>query len=674
MGKRNGKDVRAMVYVKMIVQVFLIALFIYYVSGRLMGSQINFMKRIMSVLMSVAFTSFVYWYSYLRYTAYLDDVYVLMDIRTLIWIGSMLLISMLLYLFFELFDPLAIGEKGERLTRHRSSFLRLRNHWRSQKRLAQVMQIAMKNGISRTLKYARHRENDHELAIAFRDTLEESGGIFIKFGQVLSTRNDLFPTTFVQELGKLQQNVKPLSDEQVIRILEKALPYKIEDVFSKFDMTPIAAASIGQVHKAVLKINNEEVAVKLLRPDVKEMMRDDLTILVQFAQWVSDRSKWAESLGFRELATGFAASLREEVNFDIEMRNTMQIATTLKKSSYKIKIPYVYTEYSNNQLIVSQFVCGQSIASREKIFEALHVDREDFARTVLFSFFEQMLFSGIFHADPHPGNIFIDERDGSPILLDFGAVGRLAEPQQEGIKLFLMGIQQNDANILYDAMTLLVEGHDHIDRLKMEQAMAQILLRISYVKRIPTEELIHSFFAVVREFGLSFYPSVGLALRSLITLDGTLHLIKADFDLFTEAKEFSKHYITNMLKKPFKEPIATKERLEEEFALMLPALRKIPRRADKLIQRVESGKIILHHDVFSDKHNALFVTQLFSRFVLLLAGITFGFISVALLAIGQFIEEPYGVYLNSAAYVGLFLCAVLLVRLSIQAIRLMKRG
>lgn len=131
--------------------------------------------------------------------------------------------------------------------------------------------------------------------------------------------------------------------------------------------------------------------------------------------------------------------------------------------------------------------------------------------------------------------------------------------------------------------------------------------------------------------------------------------------------------MSSLFKKPFRDPGATKERLEEEFALMIPALRKIPRRVDKLVQKVESGKIILHHDIFSDKNNAEFVTNLFSRFILLLVGITFGIISSSLLAIAQFIDAVYAVYLNAAAFVGLFLCAVLLVRLSIQAIRLMKR-
>lgn len=125
--------------------------------------------------------------------------------------------------------------------------------------------------------------------------------------------------------------------------------------------------------------------------------------------------------------------------------------------------------------------------------------------------------------------------------------------------------------------------------------------------------------------------------------------------------------------KPFKHPGETKDLIEEELALMLPNLRKIPRRLDQVFRKVESGKIIFHHDIFSDKANSMFVTQLFSRFVLLMVGITFGIISVALLAISQFIHNAYAIYLNTAAYLGLFLCAILLVRLSIQAIRDMKR-
>jgi ubiquinone biosynthesis protein len=144
--------------------------------------------------------------------------------------------------------------------------------------------------------------------------------------------------------------------------------------------------------------------------------------------------------------------------------------------------------------------------------------------------------------------------------------------------------------------------------------------------------------------------------------------------MFTDAKEFARKFKKEALFRPFKEPRATKERLEEEVALLLPELKKFPKRLDHLVRRIEGGRVVLHHDIFSDKANARYVTLLFSRFILLMTGITFGIISSALLAIAQFIDTVYAVYLNIAAYTGLFLCVILLVRLAIQAVRDIKDG
>lgn len=662
-------------YWVMLLKMAIAAVLIFFVSGRLIGPNVNFIKRVLSVVISVCFTTFVYWYSYLRYTDYNSGSVFeqMMEVSTLLWFGSMLLISMLLYLFFELFDPTGLGSKGERVTGHKNLVLRARSSWRHQKRLRQVLQIAMKNGVPQTIKFARQRENERILAVALRETLEECGGIFVKFGQVLSTRTDLFSHVFIEELGKLQQNAKPLEIQQVEDILNK-MPYDAAEVFTHFNKVPLASASIGQVHLARLRINGLQVVVKLRRPEVHTVMRDDLDILVDFATLLSKKSTWAENLGFKGLAIGFAEGLLEEIRFDIEARNMIQVTNTLAKSKYEVKIPHVYTEYSDERVLVMDFAHGVSVAKAQNDILRLGVEPKSFARTVLYSFVEQMLYSGIFHADPHPGNIYIDSDDGKPILLDFGAVGRLGAPQQEGLRLLLMGIHQRDATTVYDGVVLLVENADVAERTKMEQAFSQILLKISFVDRIQTDDLIFSVFNVVKDFGLAFYPSVGLALRSIVTLDGTLRMVDPDFDIFGEAKEFSTGFLQGFLLKPFKEPREMKEKLEEELSMLLPTLRKLPRRFDQLIQRVESGKIILHHDIFSDKHNSRFITHLFSRLVLLMSGITFGVISVALLAITQFMHTSYATYLNTAAYLGLFLCAVLLVRLSIQAIREMKQN
>lgn len=662
-------------YLKFFIELAVIAVIIYMISGRLMGPKVDFRKRILSVSMGVVFTTFTYWYSYLRFTDYLNlnAIQVVQDETAILWIGSMLLISMLLYLFFELFDPVELGELGDPKAGGEIFLIRWRNRLREQKRLSRILEISVRNGFSQALDFARRRgENDRELARAFRVTLEESGGIFIKFGQMLSTHSELFPPAFIKELGSLQQNVKPLTSEQVEKLLNDKLAYRIEDVFSEVDKEPLAAGSIGQVHRALLK-NGDEVVVKLLRPDIRSIMRDDLNLLLDFTEWLSNKSAWINSIGIQDLASGFADSMREEVNFNIEIRNTIQLGNIMEKSEHNLKVPKVYTEYSNDKLIVLEYLEGKSIADGQDLLTLFDVDRSEFSRSILFSYLEQIFFNGIFHADPHPGNIFIDRMDGSPILMDFGAVGRLSEGQRGALYQFVVGIQQNDSDIMSDAVLQLVQDNESIDRNKFEYALGQTMMRISHIDKIPTRELIHSLFDIVRDFGLKFHGPVGTALRALIVLDRSLRLVDPEFDMFRESKTFAKKHKASYLFKPFTEPSATKAKIEEELAVWVPELMKIPKRIDRLVQRVESGKVILHHDIFSDKHNSMFVTQLFSRFVLLMSGITFGIISAALLAIAQFIDTAYAVYLNIASYAGLFLSVVLLVRLSIQAIRDMKR-
>ncbi|KGR75131.1 ABC1 kinase family protein [Ureibacillus sinduriensis] len=660
-----------MTILKPILLILLVAVFTFFISGRLIGANVNLFKRVLSVVISVSFTTFIYWYTYLKGKEYtFDTVNSVVNVSTLLWIGSMLLISMLIYLFFELFDPIAFDEKSGRHHGKKSLVKKIVGYWRHQKRLRNVVRIAVTNGITRTVKYARNRDSDRELAVALRETLEQCGGIFIKFGQVLSTRKELFSPIFIEELEKLQQNVTTLSDNQVHEILKQNLRGEVDEVFSYFNRTPIAAASIGQVHKAVLRQTNEQVVVKLLRPDVKDIMREDLSILMEFANWITSKSQWAESMGFLDLAEGFASSLREEIDFKIEARNMTQISNVMKKSDLRVNIPKIYDEYSNENILVMELAKGVSVAN---LPQETGMSRHNIAETLLFSYLEQALVSGIFHADPHPGNIYYDPTTREISVLDFGAVCRLSASQQEGLKLFFVGIQQSDSAILYDGISLLVKKRNDVDRGELEQAISQILLKISYVERIRTDEIVYSIFSVIRDFGLQFYPSVSLALRVIVTLDGTLRIIDRHFNIFEEAKIYSSNFLKETLKKPFKEPHATKERIEEELALMLPNLRKIPRRVDQLFKKVEDGKVILHHDIFSDKNNKNFVTQLFSRFVLLFVGITFGVISVALLAISQVVHTAYAIYMNIAAYFGLFLCAVLLVRLSIQAIRDMKQ-
>ncbi len=664
----------SMHYLWTALQLIGIGLLIYFVSGRLIGTKLNFIKKVLSATLSVVFTTFVYWYSYLRHTDFPkeDMIQEVTNISTLVWIGSMLLIAMLFYLILELFDPIKLGERGERLTGNRNIITRLRGSWRRQRRLSQVFRIAFRQGIGRTLSYKRTYENDRFLASILRKTLEDCGGIFIKFGQVLSTRKDILPSAYILELSKLQQFVKPMTTEQIHEQLSENLSQPLEDIFKYFDDEPLAAGSIGQVHRAQLKANGDEVIVKILRPEVVSVMNQDLDILLHFANWLSEESSWAENLGIFQLAKGFADNLREEINFEIEARNMEQITNSLGKNKKIVKIPKIYKEYSNRMILVIEFIQGVSIKDSALLLKQHKIEEKELLRSIYFTFLHQLLVAGVFHADPHPGNIYVLEETGQACFLDFGAVGRIGPIQQQGLRTMFIGIERNDPKVVLEGVKKLVQDDKINHEENLLQAISQLLIKLSYLDRISAEELVQSLFTIMQKHELRLYPMVGVALRALITLEGTLNFLDTDFDLFSEAKLFTSDNKSKFL--PVSNIRETKALLEQELIMLLPSLRDLPRRFENMAETIEKGKVTVKLDVFSEKASSTFVNQWLSYFMLLIVGITIGIISVSLLAISQFINSASAIYLNTASFLGLFLSLIILVRLSIHAIRNSKKA
>lgn len=653
-----------------IVQLIVIGIFIYFLSGRLMGTKLNLAKRVFSAVLSVVLTTFVFWYSYFRHTNYQkqDVIQQVSNINTLIWIGSMLLISMLLYLIFELFDP---KEANDFTESNENVFLRLRSNYYRKRRMAQVFHIAFKQGIGKALQYKRSYENDRYIAIVLRNILEETGGIFIKFGQVLSTRKDILPKAYIEEFAKLQQNVKPMPTSEVLHILNRELGQDPHEYFKYFSDVPIAAGSIGQVHRAQLRDTNEEVVVKILRSDVTRIMNKDLDILLHFAMWLEEESTWAENLGFLQLATGFANSLREEINFDIERRNMEQITNALKGSGHQVHIPKVYPTLSNRKILVMEYIKGVSIVQADPLMRQHKIAPQHVLSSIYAAFLEQLLVAGVFHADPHPGNIYVMEHNGAPVFLDFGAVGRIGPLQNRGLRTLLIGIARNDPKIMAQGLEYLVIEGTLKNREILEQDLSQLLISIQYMDKISTEALVQQLFDIMKSHELKLYPMVSVALRALITIDGTLSSVDPQYDIFNEAKRFA---IAN--KEDLSQSVSLAElktTAVQEMILLLPQLKDMPRRLDQMFQNFERGEMKVKMDVFTDEKNAGFVSHWLSLLILLTVAVTFGIISVALLAIAQFINGMYVIYLNTASFIGLFLSAVILVRLSVQALRYSKR-
>src|SRR5690606_6327210 len=183
-------------------------------------------------------------------------------------------------------------------------------------------------------------------------------------------------------------------------------------------------------------------------------------------------------------------SMREETDFEIEARNMIQIRNILKDSKLHVKIPKVYLDFSNENILVMEYIHVVRINDIEKIEvqKEMKFDRHQVAQTIIQTYLEQSLVSGIFHADPHPVNISIHPKTGEIAILDFGAVCRLSGQQQEGLKLFFVGIEQSDPSILFDAISMLIKNKDDINRRDLEQGIGQILLKISYINKVPTDE------------------------------------------------------------------------------------------------------------------------------------------------------------------------------------------
>lgn len=648
----------------MYFQFLLLALVTNYIIGRLIGTRLSFAKQAAASLISVIATSAVFWFTYVRFNTSSSP-----GIHEFWWLVSMVIASMLFYLLFEMFDPIPLGERGERLSESGNPLSRLLAWGRRQRRYLQVLFIAVRHGVGKNLSLKRSSFTDRKLAVSLRNTLEQCGGFFIKFGQVLSTRSDLFPPVFIEELSHLQENVTRLTTKQIETILTKELQKPKEELFSFFDMEPLAAASIGQVHRATLRENGKDVVVKLLRPDIVFLLRRDLDILIRFATWVSRRSAWVRSIGFLDLAKGFSAAMREETDFRIEARNFAQVSAAMANSKSKVKIPEVYRDISTSSVLVLEFMEGVSVKKGATLLAERGIDRSAVQQEIFDCVMAQIFFQGIYHADPHPGNVYI-LNDGTPALLDFGSVGRLGALQQDALKRLLLGFEQRNAYVIMDSLMQLTETDRDIDKEGLEQAISQLLVQIAYDVKGNADVFIQGLFRIISEFGLAFYPMVAGVFRSLITLEGTMLQLNPDFLLMEEIKRFAKQYMTEFL--PVGNASDLRKTAENELLEMLPVLRRLPRRLDHLGTMMEKGEFSMKVGFFSDKTNASFISKWISQLLLAFVGMAFGGISIGLLYIGGKQSSEEFSALAMFGYTGLLVSAILLIRVAIYSVRDLK--
>src|SRR3990170_2151038 len=291
----------------------------------------------------------------------------------------------------------------------------------------------------------RHRQGKR-----LRAALEELGPTFAKLGQILSTRPDLLPPEFIEELATLQDHVPPLTEEQVVKVMEQELGVPWEDVFEHIDPQPLAAGTIAEVHRASLA-NGEPVVVKVQRPDAREQIEQDLALLEVFAEKVGDRPGLKQVIDMQAVFEHLSESLHRELDFRQEAEHMRRMAEVVASFS-RLEVPAVFGDYSTSRLLVMEDVQGGPIGDAPE-----GTARKESARQLLESFYKQILVDGFFHADPHPGNLMWQPSSERIFFLDLGMIGEVGPEMREHMMLLLMAFWQQDVGFLTD-VTLMLAG------------------------------------------------------------------------------------------------------------------------------------------------------------------------------------------------------------------------
>jgi ubiquinone biosynthesis protein len=402
-------------------------------------------------------------------------------------------------------------------------------------KVGQYLELGMQM-VSRT---RRERVDALTKSERVRMALEELGPTFVKMGQVLSTRPDLIPVQFIDELSKLQDEVPPFPFNEAREIIEAELKSPIEDKFEKFDETPLAAASIGQVHRARLK-DGEDVIVKVKRPGIRKTIEVDLEIMLHLAVLIE---KHVEEWGIyrpTRIVEEFSRTLGRETDYTIEASNTERFARQFIGNSM-VYVPRVFREVTTKRILTMEYVDGIKASKIDRL------EREGFDRKIIASrgadlMLEQVFKYGFFHADPHPGNVFVLP-DNVICYLDFGMMGRVDRYAREDFADVIYGYVSRDESKIADALLRIVQWDKEPDRRLFERDVADFVEAHLYkpLKELRIEDLLHQLLDLIRRHELELPPDIFLMVKALSQVEGLGLVMNPDFDMTERAAPFVKY-------------------------------------------------------------------------------------------------------------------------------------
>ena len=429
--------------------------------------------------------------------------------------------------------------------------------------------------------------------LELRTTLEDLGPTYVKMGQIMSSRSDLLPASYCHELENLRQNVKPLDPAVARAVIEQETGKKIEDIYAEFRDEPLGSASIGQAHYGVLK-DGTRVVTKVQRPLVADMMKKDFVLLKKLSELVNivEEDSDGQVIDFKSVIDVLEKVTNDELDFRIEAENTRFFKENCIEDGEAVSCPTVIDELTTSRIFTMTFVDGCSLADKERL-EAEGCDLDSIGRAIVENYVHQVFDVGVFHADPHQGNIMVSH--GRPYWIDFGMIGRISEKDVALIEELVKAMIARDEEALVDAVMSMGAASSATDRAKLTQDAAVYIkkyMNAKSVSDINMTDVFDEIMGVASKNHVSMPSRFTMLARSVTTMEGVIEQLCPELNIF------------DLLYKKMKEHMRKNFSLEREIAEMgrsvIDASRKtakIPVLASKALDNMVKGKLKMNMEI-----------------------------------------------------------------------------
>ncbi|MHB1194332.1 MAG: ABC1 kinase family protein [Longimicrobiales bacterium] len=449
------------------------------------------------------------------------------------------------------------------------AFLRDRKAW-----------ILLGRPVRRTAEHHRRR------AERLTARLAKLGPTFIKLAQLFSSRADILPEPYLSEIGKLQDQVPPDLPEDVIRVIESELEAKVDDLFQDFQREPVAAASLGQVHRA--RVDGRDVVVKVLRPGVERLVALDLDISFRFLFWLNILFPNHHVRAVTNVVREFSVRVRAEMDFRAEAES-MERFQRFFRNDKRVRVPAVLPEFTRRRVLVMEFIQGTKI---DRLHDRIRSGRLSFKQvmeTLTGVYLRMMMVDGFMHADPHPGNILVQE-DGTLVLLDWGAVLEVPKWTRESILSLALAVGREDIDGVINQMYRMGMISPEVSRGEIREAATEIL---SIVDRAKTtnrkriiEELLHQVLDTFYTWPLVLPQELVYFLRAAVLIEGVAFVYDENFDGLSFIRGVVRQHQAELLRSTGKEPVQLAKGFVEEAQVALRSVRDLVTRAEREELRV----------------------------------------------------------------------------------------